>query len=930
MDAVLIDYLKSGKAWVIIGSGPSNEMGYPSWGELASIASREARLAGRGADFKALDAAERKRDYPLVFQEAGNILGIPLLLEILQGSLAPRRGGNIYKLMAQWPVPVYLTTNYDDEIQRQLTAVGETYITYDNSEEHFANLLPDLQGAVFKLHGDLRSERGLILTKRQYEQIEESDEWAYWRIKLTSIFQMNRVVVVGHSLSDTNIRSVFEAAKQGAGVKQPICWLAPDVSLAESKLFLEKYRIRVISYPNSDGTHRNLRHVLENVSRFLPQRTTIHIKEAIAHVSNPPLAGDAGAPAFYVFNKLAAQKDYEEKRIDVLLASLQSILPSITSSPAVSLKEALELAGWPKDTPLPLALEEHIRRRAVEVGLMAEGGELFVPSDEARAAAEENRRRFEHSRERFKTSLTVRLRRDYPALSADEVDTIVKDIESSLTGYFREGGLTLASTLYHQAKDNEPAVPSSIIDFISQASARYDDLLKRQAFVTISTDIFTRSESAEKDYLGRISQGFFAFHSLGVLGDLAYERFKRAQETVWLLDSNAQIPALALGSPTNLLIVDTLNRLRSQGIRVFTTNALFKETFEHLNFAHTVVTRNGETSPDVIAGARGDAPYRRKNEFLQGFIRWQAAGNPPEWRKYIYQMLGQITPTPRATRQALQNLGVEIFNFEDWPGFTVRDNDEANQCVDRIVTILEERAVTYFREDLLETTEDDLTYVRMRKAEPEAEAFVIVTKERGGDYYMLTEEGQESPAWFISNTAMLNLLSPDYPVTWRPESFLSFTTTLAQPQDSRSTERAFETILWNCAETGLSLIDERIVSQVFGGVIDQVTLSLREEAQIYEDTLGKKYGESVDAILERISPANKLLAAVQLNNERTQLQERLKREADARAAEAARRASKAEKKLSEVGKFIEQMEVKKRSGKRKARKQRSKPRKKKR
>jgi hypothetical protein len=123
----------------------------------------------------------------------------------------------------------------------------------------------------------------------------------------------------------------------------------------------------------------------------------------------------------------------------------------------------------------------------------------------------------------------------------------------------------------------------------------------------------------------------------------------------------------------------------------------------------------------------------------------------------------------------------------------------------------------------------------LRKAKPEAEALVIIQEERDGNYYILSDEGQSSHAWFISNTSMLNILiNAGQPITWRPEAFLSFTTTLAQPSDSKSTERAFEAILWACAQSGLSLIDDQIIADVFGGAIDQARLSLTEQEELYE------------------------------------------------------------------------------------------------
>jgi len=38
MDHYLVEYLVSGKAWLLIGSGPSTAAGYASWGKMAAAA----------------------------------------------------------------------------------------------------------------------------------------------------------------------------------------------------------------------------------------------------------------------------------------------------------------------------------------------------------------------------------------------------------------------------------------------------------------------------------------------------------------------------------------------------------------------------------------------------------------------------------------------------------------------------------------------------------------------------------------------------------------------------------------------------------------------------------------------------------------------------------------------------------------------------
>ena len=160
MDSHLIEYLLSGKAWLLVGSGPSIEMGYPSWRELAYSTIPVIKAEIPGSDITPVTKAFKSGDYPGVFQEAVNRLGIVRVLELLRSinvSRKPEGEANIYKIIAKWPIPVYLTTNYDDELQRSLSAYSLPYVTYDNREDHMGLLTPERSNAIVKLHGDLRS-----------------------------------------------------------------------------------------------------------------------------------------------------------------------------------------------------------------------------------------------------------------------------------------------------------------------------------------------------------------------------------------------------------------------------------------------------------------------------------------------------------------------------------------------------------------------------------------------------------------------------------------------------------------------------------------------------------------------------------------------------------------------------------------------------
>ncbi len=887
----------------MVGSGPSIEMGYPSWEKLAAFALELATTEQRGYDLTSIHKAMEKKDYPLVFQEVRNVVGGPRLLQRLREKNKPSRAGRIYELIAQWPVPVYLTTNYDDELQNHLANLGMSYHPYSNTEDHFSLLIPGVSDAIVKLHGDLRSEEGLILTREQYKEISNGANWKFWRTKLTSIFQMSRIVVIGHSLSDTNIRHVLEAAKLGTGVVQPVCWIAPDVSSKDCKEFLEKYRIRVIPYDNRDGEHKNLLKLIENINEFVPARTVVTIQKQIEKVSSSPLGPNAAAPGFFVFNKFLEKADYDEKRIEIVISAIQSVLPELNESGEFTLKDALVMSGWPKELPLDQQFAGQIRKQLIEEELLMPVGKKFTVSEKGMKLALENRKRFNHMRDRFKDSLLLRLKRDYSSLNDAQSSLVSSDIEASLTGFFREGGLSLASTLFSGKHYGD--VPSSVVPFISLSAARYDDLLMRQAFFTESVDVFTHPQTVDKEYLGRISQGFFAFHALGVFGDVAIERLRHAKETVWLVDSSAQIRALALAAPTNELYTFCFVRLHGIGLRFFTTEGLFDETREHLWFADNVIKENGPDSPLIIAAAKGEPPYSKQNEFLVGFIRWQAAGNPRDWQGYLYHVFGSRQYNEEAIKNALKNVGIEIIGLKDWPGFSEKDYGEAEQYVERIVGAWEDTLRPW-----ISSLSDQLTDP-YKKAKPEAEALIIVKNERAGVYHAISDEGQESSSWFLSSTSMLNIVEEQARITWQPEAFMRFSSTLCEATDSESAEQSFEALLLGLAQSGVNLLDEDIIARVFGSTIDQAKLSIDELHEAYHDTLEQKYGESPESVVARLAPSYQPLAVIQLASEVAEAASRREKVAVEIEREATKRAEVAEKKLERVRKYRLKMEAKK-------------------
>lgn len=188
MDPVLIDYLRSGKAWMLLGTGPSIAMGYPSWGALAAAAVSLCRTEGDPKHIQRLETLLKQADYPGVFDQASAILGMPRLLAHLLLHLRPSQEGRIWSTNLL-PVGLFRCTSRltsTTKISTTNPKLGATYRDYNNTEEHLGHLLPDTDGAVVYLHGDLRSEQGLVLTSGQYQEIAAGDTWAGWRTKRRS------------------------------------------------------------------------------------------------------------------------------------------------------------------------------------------------------------------------------------------------------------------------------------------------------------------------------------------------------------------------------------------------------------------------------------------------------------------------------------------------------------------------------------------------------------------------------------------------------------------------------------------------------------------------------------------------------------------------------------------------------------------------
>ena len=745
----------------------------------------------------------------------------------------------------------------------------------------------------------------------------------YWRTKMVSFFQMRNVIIIGHSLSDPNIQHVLQLARLGAGIDHPICWVAPEASPEQQRQFLKTYRIRVISYSNEDGTHANLLKYVETLSAFVYQRSSIKQNPSFGARITAAASHDSSASGLYVYNRINASRDRVAIRGEVIASALKGVQTELSVLKSFRFQQALEHLAWPAAVVLDPETERRVWEQmcAEQLWTPVEGQrDCFSATLIGKAKIEAEGAEFRHLQERFLDSIVLRIMRAPGSRDRGVARRIAVHLRNAFVGFFKEAGLTIASVLLNsETGEGEAPVPSSLIPFLNDASLSFEDARERQLFLFAAIDSLTAPSGVEREFLGRLAYGFAAFHALGVFGEVAEERTRHLKRTVWILDSNVLIKALAYMSPESPLIRSTLARLRSVGIRLFSTEKLGMEVINHLRFAQGVIGNEGVNSPNMLAAATGDPPYGRSNLFLAGFLGWSEATGKKDWEDYLTEVFGTFQPQSSDFKVRLDRLGVEEVALETWPGFKQLDFAYIEELTERIRKYLQPE------NPVVDTSVYSSFY---KKAAPEAQALMLVERERSAKYDILGRSGSDRPAYFISETSMLNRIVSGPRVTWSSEGFMRFANTVVVSRDGSLADTSFDILQLNLAQYGKCLLSASKLGHVFSGVVDSAKVKVAEERETYDRYLSEKYGADPDAAIAKLPLFARPMAWAQLLDEISQKKEEVRQQLQERLAAESARALDLEKKLKELVKYEGDVVSRRFRKKRRRRKQSEKKRKK--
>lgn len=831
-DTELLKMILSGRCFAFIGAGPSADLGYPSWQNLAKRVYAAVQEKGIASDSHSYEKFLEEKKYPELLKQAEIDLGSrAALIAIVKEQLRPadyRKGPNLYSYLTRWPFACYLTTNYDDEIQRALDNHGIAISVKQNQVGDFFPIQDGVKGYLWKIHSDLDHPDLTILTSDDYHSIYASDTGAGFRAKLRQVFEMFPILIIGYSISDPHISYILQTATQTANPEHPIYLVAADLSEGDIREYREHFNVRVIPYDNPDGSHSGLRRILQQIDKFVPARKPEHV------VTRHPESEIEAATALLIARRL---QNFSSAQSDELVSPLILVALNYSNQSGLTLEQLLKLPMLS-----PIAKNESFRNATIEAvknlkssgEVEEESGKFFLTDTAKEKVAGLSGIRLsmrEEALARFNSDMYA----EYPALTSRDAEAAAELILSVFVNVFRTRGLTIASGVFAGQSVGSEDLPE-IFAWISDAAGRFDKEEVQYAFVEASRKFLVSPSDAQRDYVAALSQGYFLYHLAGLDPHLTILKKTVLTDAAWIIDSHVLIPLVALGCYYHEYAKDLLGRLTKAGAKIYTTSSLLKETKMHLEWAVNFIRSHHGDLNALLSVANIEPPFKQ-NLFVDGFIRSAADGNVKDFDEYLYHAFGKGDVDELFDKNII-DMGFEILQPQP--------TAEMDELIDSI-TSTRQRKGTY-RGDLQVLAEAEvLSLIRELKAASDP-----------------SKQGAEQFAYFISQSRVLDQSFPEEGVvTWSPEALYRFVISLLG--EGVSSDLLQQCMLNEYYYAGVNFIDEERYVRFFGPVIRQARLKYEEEKTRYLEEAATNDDEArLDQQFEQISDLQKPLFAVQM------------------------------------------------------------------
>jgi hypothetical protein len=816
--------INRGRCFILIGSGPSCELGYPSWEKLAKLTYEKIKQMDKISDINSYEKYLKKHQYPELFSLAEHDLGgdrialINLIKPLLQPTV--KNHGVLYELISKWPFACYLTTNYDDEIATHLSKLKEHYTVVRNRKEDFSYLRDGASYIIQKLHSDLNHPDEVILTSNDYKRLFAESSGEYFRVKLRQAFEMFDVFIVGHSLSDPNIEYVLQIAKETASPQHPIFMVAADFSKADEQEYFKMYNIVLVPYSNNDKTHSELRQMFKSADRFIVPRYRHRERPEIPVV---PKEEAEAAIALFLYRHLQGVEAIDYICPLILSGLFSAGEKGISKGNIISL-HTLKIIKQAQTNTQEAIIEaiEHLKQQSMVEDI---NGYIKITTVGCEKVLEYQSIR-ETEKDQAYGQFHIVLRNNYEKLTNTQFETCRNLAEEAIMTSFSNRGLTISNQIY-SGRSAGPGELSDVFGYVSDKAVIVSDMELRATFMEAMYQFLIEPNPPQRKYLASVSQGYFLYHLLGIDPSCRQMRRDVFKKTFWICDSSIILPLVAIGCHNHEYAVELFKMLSDANALFFTTKNLLQEAWDHFDWAEQFMKNNDAESPEFLRAALVKGTYKQ-NLFLDGYVRLSADGIVGSFNDY----LDIIFPNGKISLSSFTNIitkaGMRFVNISDIKGFSQDDWGEIEKAKSNIQSEREKRGL----------------YRSALQVESEAEVWILVKNLMNKKYQFCDLDNLER-VYFVSQSRIMDyVFQPENITTWAPDALYRYLSAL--PGNELNSDLLQQSMLQEYYYAGISFIDNDRYCRFFGSHIDSAKLSFEREKIKYTNELKEAYTKNID------------------------------------------------------------------------------------
>lgn len=861
----LIAALNSGQCIAVVGSGPSNELRYPSWKTLAEETIELAKASDRAFDEELFARLTDRDDYPKVFKYAQELLSRDDILTHIAARLEHHRStltessiqGQAYSCLAAWPFKFYITTNWDSEIARHLEFETEYYSTVSNSKPELTQLSVQTTKQIVHAHGVLGDSDSVVLTDDDYQRFKTEDSHRYFHDTLVSLFRTFPILIVGHSMRDPDLQTILESAKKVAPSRRTVFMIAADVQREDIDEHLSKYNIHIIPYSGKDN-HRELRSLLSGIDRFvIPRR----------EVAQVPVDPSTEEEIEFASSLLFSNSLFDATNNDSLLTRIlrPQILHVLDQSSELQDEAAIRARLIPETmraVPAVVAALPEQLQYLLASGLIDAKDTGWRLTDLGKTELENTRVKKRLADEQVVGSLVAGLRS--VRVPDDEIERVRHSVVTAIASIFRKRGVAAASFVFRN-QPFEPVDMAELFEAITRSVSWMTDYDARQRVVEFVIDLFTTPSEEQRHFLARLSQGFFAVHMFGATEFASKPRAELFRGPTWTLDSNVLIHLFAVGSSLSTISHEICAKCKRLGIALCTTQALIEESLKGLGWASNMCSElSAEEEMAFILQVFNGVRYRQ-NPYIEGFVGLSATQRLRRFAEYERHLdLGTVEKAV----QRVRDLGVEVIGIGE-----------------NVSTELQNLLASSAQEIEVERLRRGTGRGGERQAFIEAEVLCLLVERRGEKP---PKAGQFASAYFVSTSQLLDQMYGDRfgLLSWTPETLFRHLSLLSPSEhDDDAIVQAMAT---EYSELGITLIDEKAFRSYFDPLVSTSRLSYQRERAAFIEAVGEEVArtkEELDREFEAAPDIVKPLFVSQMmwreqQTEKSQLRRELKEAVD--------------------------------------------------